>query len=92
MKKLFISSIGTINKKMVTIKVYSTPTCPWCKKAKDYFNGKKIGTTMGWDIKRRYNIPVNLIRWNKINAFHIKVTDLGYDGGIRSGPVRLILQ
>lgn len=26
----------------MTIKVYSTPTCPWCKKAKEYLNEKKI--------------------------------------------------
>ena len=24
------------------IKVYSTPTCPWCKKLKDYLNEKGI--------------------------------------------------
>ena len=24
------------------IKVYSTPTCPWCHKLKDYLNEKKI--------------------------------------------------
>ncbi|MHB1457217.1 MAG: glutaredoxin family protein [Armatimonadota bacterium] len=24
------------------IKVYSTTTCPWCRKAKDYFNEKNI--------------------------------------------------
>lgn len=24
------------------IKVYSTTTCPWCRKAKDYFNDKNI--------------------------------------------------
>jgi len=24
------------------IKVYSTPTCPWCRKAKSYFNENNI--------------------------------------------------
>lgn len=24
------------------VKVYSTPTCPYCKKAKEYFNSKSI--------------------------------------------------
>jgi glutaredoxin-like YruB-family protein len=24
------------------VKVYSTPTCPWCKKAKDFLNENKI--------------------------------------------------
>ncbi len=26
----------------MTIKVYSTPTCPWCVKAKDYFKTKNL--------------------------------------------------
>lgn len=26
----------------MTIKVYSTPTCPWCVKAKDYFKAKNL--------------------------------------------------
>ena len=24
------------------VKVYSTPTCPWCHKAKDFLNGNNI--------------------------------------------------
>ncbi len=27
---------------MPNIKVYSTPSCPWCIKAKDYFKSKKL--------------------------------------------------
>jgi len=27
---------------MAIIKIYSTPTCPWCKKAKTYLEEKKI--------------------------------------------------
>ena len=27
---------------MPKVKVYSTPTCPWCKKAKDFLKGKNI--------------------------------------------------
>lgn len=27
---------------MATIKIYSTPTCPWCKKAKAYLEEKGI--------------------------------------------------
>ena len=27
---------------MASIKVYSTPTCPWCRKLKDYLNGKGV--------------------------------------------------
>lgn len=28
---------------MVAVKVYSTPTCPWCKRAKAYLTEKGIG-------------------------------------------------
>ena len=27
---------------MATIKVYGTPTCPWCVKAREYFKSHKI--------------------------------------------------
>ncbi len=27
---------------MPKVKIYSTPTCPYCKMAKDFFNEKKI--------------------------------------------------
>ena len=27
---------------MKTIKVYSTPSCPWCVRAKEYLKGKNI--------------------------------------------------
>ena len=27
---------------MVTVKVYSTPTCPWCIKAKEFLTANKI--------------------------------------------------
>lgn len=26
----------------MAIKVYSTPTCPWCKKVKDFLKGKGV--------------------------------------------------
>jgi glutaredoxin 3 len=27
---------------MTDVKIYSTPSCPWCHKAKDFLNEKKI--------------------------------------------------
>jgi len=30
---------------MTEVKVYSTKTCPWCKKAKEYLNSKKVKYT-----------------------------------------------
>ncbi len=26
----------------ISTKIYTTPTCPWCKKAKEFLNNKKI--------------------------------------------------
>ena len=28
--------------KMANVKIYSTPTCPWCKKVKEYLSSKSI--------------------------------------------------
>ncbi len=30
------------NRKMTQVKVYSTPTCPFCKKAKEFFKKHKV--------------------------------------------------
>ena len=30
---------------MATVKIYSTATCPWCKKAKEYFKENNIEFT-----------------------------------------------
>ena len=30
---------------MTTVKIYSTPTCPWCKKAKEFFEEKGVKYT-----------------------------------------------
>ena len=30
---------------MAAVKIYTTPTCPWCKKAKEWMKGKKIKYT-----------------------------------------------
>lgn len=27
---------------MATVKIYSTPACPWCKKAKDFFQANNV--------------------------------------------------
>lgn len=33
---------GCMPKKEKKVVIYSTKTCPWCKKTKEYLNGKKI--------------------------------------------------
>ncbi|HEY3297174.1 MAG TPA: glutaredoxin family protein [Armatimonadota bacterium] len=34
------------------VKVYSTPTCPWCRKVKEYLEGKNVKFT-------EYNVAVD---------------------------------
>ena len=29
----------------MAVKIYSTPTCPWCHKAKDFFKANKVAFT-----------------------------------------------
>ena len=30
---------------MASVKIYSTPTCPWCAKAKEFFKANKVAFT-----------------------------------------------
>ena len=50
-----------------------------------FFNGEKIGSTVGWEIDRFYTIPFNLINWDKENVIAIRVNDTGGDGGMYAG-------
>ncbi len=50
-----------------------------------YFNGRKIGDNMGWDIDRFYLIPFELIKWDKENIIAIRVDDTGGSGGMYGG-------
>lgn len=53
-----------------------------------YFNGVQIGSTGGWDKKREYKIPSELIKYGKENALTIAVyNNPGSGGGIVQFPV-----
>ena len=60
-----------------------------------YFNGKKIGSTgtfppryrTAYNAKRRYIIPNELIKYNRLNTIAIKVYDAEQSGGIVSGNI-----
>lgn len=67
---------------MATVKVYSTPTCPWCKKAKEFLNENKIAfedLNVAEDFKARQEMI------NKTNQMGVPVIDcdgdviIGYD-------------
>jgi len=64
-----------------------------------YFNGKRIGSTgvMPPDyagdylVKRRYRIPLNIVRWGRPNVIAVRVYDHEGPGGIYEGPVVIAL-
>ena len=52
--------------KMVNVKIYSTPTCPYCKLAKEFFKEKNISFTKKtecdrpkrFDLSRKIVMPI----------------------------------
>lgn len=47
-----------------------------------YFNGHRIGKTEGWDLKRRYEIPAQLIKFGEKNELLIAEQNENAGGGI----------
>ena len=55
-----------------------------------YFNGTKIGETFGWDQKREYNIPSDIVNYGMENNLTICVENFeGGGGGIVRLPMRV---
>jgi len=60
-----------------------------------YFNGRKIGSTGtmppdyvgAYLVKRRYRIPLQIVRWGESNIIAVRVYDREGPGGIYEGPV-----
>ncbi len=58
-----------------------------------FFNSKKVGATgkfssaqeSAWNVNRLYNIPMELIIWDKENTIAIRVADFGGGGGLYEG-------
>lgn len=57
-----------------------------------WLNGVRVGGLCGWDLRRRYTLPVGLLRAGA-NQIAVRVTDLGLGGGFHgdAGEVRLDL-
>lgn len=53
-----------------------------------YINGIKIGETKGWNIKRKYHIPKEILKIGN-NVIAIRVEDTGGGGGIYGNPAEL---
>lgn len=45
----------------MSVKVYSTPTCPWCTMAKKYFDSKNIQYT-DYDVSRDDDAAQDMVR------------------------------
>lgn len=55
-----------------------------------YINGYKIGSIEGYNIDRKYSIPIRYLKEGK-NEIVIKVTDYGGGGGISANPNKFYL-
>ncbi|AEV69420.1 Glutaredoxin-like protein, YruB-family [Acetivibrio clariflavus DSM 19732] len=65
---------------MMTVKVYSTPTCPWCTKAKEYLKSKNVDFE-DIDVSKDLNAAAEMIR--KSGQRGVPVLDI--DGNIIVG-------
>lgn len=50
-----------------------------------FFNGQQVGSTQGYDHKRTYTIPANLVKQGKA-VITVRVFDLGGEGGFHGEP------
>ncbi|MEN2777161.1 glutaredoxin family protein [Acetivibrio clariflavus] len=64
----------------MTVKVYSTPTCPWCTKAKEYLKSKNVDFE-DIDVSKDLNAAAEMIR--KSGQRGVPVLDI--DGNIIVG-------
>jgi len=64
----------------MTVKVYSTPTCPWCTVAKDYLSSKAVAYE-DLDVSKNREAAMEMI--NKSGQRGVPVIDI--DGNIIVG-------
>ena len=56
------------------VKVYSTPTCPWCKKVKEYLDGLGVEYTVV-DVSANKEAAMELVK--KTKQMGVPVTQIG---------------
>lgn len=56
------------------VKVYSTPTCPWCKKVKEYLDGLGVEYTVV-DVAANKEAAMELVK--KTKQMGVPVTQIG---------------
>ena len=59
---------------MAEAKIYTSPTCPWCKKAKEWMKGKKIKFTE-YDVTKNEKAKERMI--HKSGQSGIPVIEIG---------------
>lgn len=59
-----------------------------------FINCTRIGSTSGWNLHRRYLIPMDNVRIRRgpANYIQVRVTDYGQGGGIWKEPVRFLVE
>ena len=65
---------------MASVKIYSTPTCPWCAKTKAFFKANKVSFT-DIDVSKNKTAAEEMIK--KSGQMGVPVTDI--DGEIIVG-------
>ncbi|HPZ18665.1 MAG TPA: Uxx-star family glutaredoxin-like (seleno)protein, partial [Fervidobacterium sp.] len=58
----------------VRIKIYTTPTCPWCKKAKEYFKQRGLSYTE-IDVSKDQRAAEEMVR--KSGQMGVPVIEIG---------------
>ncbi|MEO9474008.1 MAG: sialate O-acetylesterase [Cyclobacteriaceae bacterium] len=57
---------------------------------KVWVNGFEVGSTDGWDVQRRYELPAGILKNGK-NVIAVRVIDAAGDGGFKGKPSKLRL-
>ncbi|MDN5318595.1 MAG: glutaredoxin 3 [Thermovirga sp.] len=60
---------------MATVKVYSTPTCPWCVKAKDYLKSINVDFE-DVDVSKDREAAMEMVR--KTRQMGVPVVQIGF--------------
>ena len=55
-----------------------------------FFNGRRIGSTDGWDNPRCYAVPQEVIAWGGDNEVAVAVDNIFAGGGLYRGPLELL--
>lgn len=55
-----------------------------------YLNGKEIGRGSGWNVKRQYPIPSDIVNWGGENTLMVMVDNFNAGGGLTTEPIIIV--